>query len=162
MISESTRILRSTCGYSLIELLVGISIFGIVALAGLPHIDTRREGINTAVQQVVSDLRWARARSITSGDHYAVALQGSRSYQVQRLTLTTDGDWQVTSVVKTVQLPSQIKFYFVEVVPERVEFNTRGMMISHNEPLWPVIADLQHKVEHRLTVWPSGQIYVED
>ena len=30
-------------GFTLVELLVAISIFGIVTLVGLPHIDTRRE-----------------------------------------------------------------------------------------------------------------------
>jgi prepilin-type N-terminal cleavage/methylation domain-containing protein len=162
MTREAARRLATGGGYTLIELLVGISIFSIVALVGLPHVDTRREGINMAVQHLIADLRLARARAITSGTRHAIAFTGSHAYELQRLAMNAAGTWELDQVVKTVQLADGIKAFVPDTPDERVEFNTRGMMISSPQPLLPVLADEHHQVERRLAVWPSGQIYQED
>jgi len=91
-----------------LELVVAAGIFGVLAAAGLPHIDTRRQDLNTSVERTVVDLRFARARAITTGDHYAVAFNGAGSYEVQRLELV-GGTWTVAEVVRTVDLPSHIQ-----------------------------------------------------
>jgi len=151
----------------LIELLVGLAIFGVIALAGLPHIDTRRESLNTSIQQVMSDMRYARARSITSGEHFAVEWTGASSYEVQRLT-EVGGVWQVDSVIRTVNLPTFVQFSLdgaatgaTGVAIDRIEFNTRGMMISSVQPLRPVMTDSIRGNAQQLAIWPSGQIYRE-
>ncbi len=161
------RHFEGSAGYTLIELLVGIAIFSVIALAGLPHVDTRRESLNTSIQQVLSDMRYARARSITSGEHFAVEWTGANSYEVQRLTEVA-GLWQVDSVIRTVDLPSYIQFDLgasatgpTGAAIDRIEFNTRGMMISSNQPLWPVMTDSLRGNAHQLAIWPSGQIYRE-
>lgn len=149
-------------GYSLVELLVAISIFGVVTLVGLPHIDTRREDINTSIQRVVADMRYARGRAITSGEHYAMEWTGASSYEVQRMRLDPGGNWELDHVERTVELPEHISFTLGDDGVDRLEFNTRGMMISSTKPLFPVISDLDRRVDHRFSIWPSGQIYVED
>jgi prepilin-type N-terminal cleavage/methylation domain-containing protein len=153
---------RGETGYSLIEVLVAVSIFGVVALAGLPHLDRGREDINTSIQRVVADMRYARGRAITSGEHYAVEWTGANTYEVQRMRLGGLGTWEVDRVERSVELPGHISFALHEDGVERLEFNTRGMMIASTKPLWPVISDLDHHVDRRLSIWPSGQIYVED
>ena len=45
---------------------------------------------------------------------------------------------------------------------ERLEFNTRGMMISATGPVRPTVSDLARLVNRQLAIWPSGQIYVEE
>ena len=149
-------------GYSLIDVMVAVSIFAVVALAGLPHLDRSREDINTSIQRVVADMRYARGRAITSGEHYAVEWTGANIYEVQRMRLGGLGTWEVDRVERSVELPEHISFALDEDGVERLEFNTRGMMIASTKPLWPVISDLDHHVDHRLSIWPSGQIYVED
>jgi len=159
---EAAGRLRASGGYSLIELLVGVAIFSIIASAGLPHVDTRREGINTSVQSVIADLRLARARAITSGSRHALAFKNSNTYELHRLALSAGGAWELEVVVKTVELPGNIRVVVPDTPADRIEFNTRGMMVSSPQPLLPAVLDLQHRVKHHLAVWPSGQIYQED
>lgn len=162
MTREAARRLRASDGYSLIELLVGVAIFSIVASAGLPHVDTRRESINTSVQFLISDLRLARARAITSGSRHALAFTTSNTYELHRLALNAGGVWELELVVKTVELPENIEIVVPDTPADRIEFNTRGMMVSSPQPLLPAISDVQHGSKHHLAVWPSGQIYQED
>ncbi len=150
-------------GFTLIELLVAVSIFGVVAIAGLPHINTGREDINTSVQRIMSDMRYARGRAITSGEHYAVEWTSANTYQIQRMIQDgTGGPWVVDDVERSIQLPTHVAFDLGDEGVERLEFNTRGMMVSSDQPLRPVVADRHHLVERHLSIWPSGQIFVEE
>lgn len=161
MASGRAKRLTTEGGYSLLELLVGAAIFSVLAAAGLPHIDTRRQDLNTSVSHTVADLRYARGRAITTGDHFDVTFDGSSGYQIRRLKLVA-GEWVPDVVVKTVQLPSHIEYYAASGGGDTFEFNTRGMMISSDEPLWPSIWDTAHGHGHQLSIWPSGQVYAED
>ncbi len=165
MTFNRTKRVESSAGFTLVELLIGVSIFAVLALAGLPHVDRRREDLNTSVQRVVADMRFARSRSITSGEHYAVKWTGAHAYEVQRLFMNSAGEWELDRVERTVLLPDYISFSLGESEGaggvDLLEFNTRGMLISSPEPLWPVMSDLLHDVERTFSVWPSGQIYME-
>ncbi len=161
MVLQRTQRLRGTAGYTLVELMAMVSILGIVALAGLPHVDNRREDINTSIQQVLSDMRYARARSITTGEHFALEWVGASRYKVLRL-VEVGGSWQVDKVIRNVKLPSNIQVVGIgALADDRFEFNTRGMMISSTSPVWPIVVDTIHGNAHLLSVWPSGQIYRE-
>jgi hypothetical protein len=81
-----------------------IAIAGVVIGSALPHVDTRRQEINTAINAVIADLRFARARSITTGTHYALELTGSGTYEVQRLKQNIAGAWVVDRIAKTTSL----------------------------------------------------------
>jgi prepilin-type N-terminal cleavage/methylation domain-containing protein len=146
-------------GYSLIELLVGVAIFGLLAAIGLPHLDTRRQDIQTTTKQVIADYRWARTRAITSGDHFAVEWVTSGRYEIQRMKQQVNGSWAVDAVVKEVTLPANIST--VWYWPQTHEFNTRGMMISSNYALWQLLWDDKYYGWHMISVWPSGQVYEE-
>lgn len=161
MTFNRTRRVEGEAGYSLIDVLVAIAVFGVIALAGLPHIDRRREDLNTSVQRVLADMRYARARSITSGDHYALEWTSSKAYEIQRLKLNAAGDWLLDKVERTVELPDHIAFSVGESEIDRFEFNTRGMMVSATDPVWPMLSDAVHGVDRMFSVWPSGQIYLE-
>jgi len=156
---EFAQRLRSRAGYSLIELLVAVAIFGVLAAAGLPHVDTRRQDIRTATQQIIADYRWARTRAITSGVHFAITWTGTNRYEVQRMKETAPSTWAQDTVIKTVTLPADITAFWT--FPATQEFNTRGMMISTNYAIWQLVYDNRFGGFNIFSVWPSGQIYEE-
>jgi prepilin-type N-terminal cleavage/methylation domain-containing protein len=151
--------LRGQSGYSLIELLVAIGIFGLLAALGLPHLDTRRQDIQTVTKQVIADYRWARNRAITSGVHFAVEWTSTNSYEIQRMKEVAGGAWAKDVVVKRVTLPTYINT--VWYWPSKQEFNTRGMMVTTTYALWQLLWDSNYNGWHMLSIWPSGQIYEE-
>lgn len=159
MPSKPTQRMAGQRGYSLIEVLTAVAIFGVLAAAGLPHLDTRRQDIQTVTKQVIGDYRWARNRAITSGAHFAVEWMNDQTYQIVRMKQDNNGDWAADQIVKTVSLPSQISTMWWW--PDTHEFNTRGMMISSTWPLFQLLWDDQYTAYHVVSLWPSGQIYEE-
>lgn len=156
---------RRQAGYSLVELLTVVTVFAVLVGSGLPHFDSRRQDINNVVSQVTGDLRFARARSITSGHHYGVKLLDGGSYEVERLyedTSSAVSQWLLQEVAKTVEVPSHIELSLSDDQVDIMEFNTRGMMISADSFLTLTVTDTLQGVSHHLFVWPSGQIYYEN
>jgi prepilin-type N-terminal cleavage/methylation domain-containing protein len=154
MTSERIEHVRSRAGYTVIELLVAVAIFAVLAASGLPHIDTRRHDIQSTTQQLISDYRWARSRAITSGVHFALKWTSGSAYQVQRLE-QVGTDWTLDAVVKEVTLPSTV---VRSGSPDILEFNTRGMMISTTSTNFQDLTDTKFDTERRIAVWPSGQV----
>ena len=152
MIRERAQRLRSCAGYTLTELLTGVAIFAVLAAAGITHIDTGRQDLNSAAQQVISDYRWARTRAITSGVHYTVQWTGSTAYQVQRLKQNADGTWSLDQVVKQVALPSTV---MRSGSPDTIEFNTRGLVVAATTMSTQTLAS--YGGSRPIAIWPSGQ-----
>lgn len=154
MASEKIRRRHNQAGYTLVELLTTVAIFAILAGVGLPHIDTRRQSIKNATSQVISDYRFARARSITSGAHFALRWTSPSNYEIQRLK-QVGVQWQLDAIIKSVQLPANLSR---SGWPDFVEFNTRGMMISSESMEQQRLSDIQSGAERLIAVWPSGQV----
>jgi prepilin-type N-terminal cleavage/methylation domain-containing protein len=146
-------------GYTMIEALVTMALSSILIGSALPHVDTRRAEINTAMNAVIADLRFARARAITSGVHYALELTASSTYELQRMKQSAGGAWVVDGVTKTSVLPDYITVQLSQ--PGTLEFNTRGMMVSSPSTLTLSFTDTKFGATHQLSIWPSGQIYNE-
>lgn len=153
------RHLTGQRGYSLIELLVAVGIFGLLAAIGLPHLDTRRQDIQSVSKQVIADYRWARNRAITSGVHFGIEWVATNAYEVQRMKQAANGSWSKDVTVKRVTLPGNINTMWYW--PSLQEFNTRGMMVTSTYPLYQLFWDSNYSGWHMLSLWPSGQIYEE-
>jgi hypothetical protein len=136
-----------------------MGVFGVIAASGLPHFDARRQDINNITNTIIGDLRAARARSITTGTHFAFRLLEDGGYQLERL-IEDDGEWVEDSVAKTVTLPPHVQVTIEEDV-DLVEFNTRGMMVSTDGPFSVIVEDTLHEAAHVILIWPSGQVYRE-
>jgi Tfp pilus assembly protein FimT len=137
------------------ELMMTVGLAGVLIGAAIPHLDTRRESINSAVGSVVGDLRFARARAITSGRHYAFELVDARTYRVQRMR--NDGtSWVADSVARQVSLPEHLQLNLDGA--SVLEFNTRGMMISADVTPTLTLNDTQFGSDHEVLIWRSGQI----
>jgi prepilin-type N-terminal cleavage/methylation domain-containing protein len=151
---------RAHNGYSLVELLVAIGIFGIVVAAALPHIDSRRQNINTAVNTIMANIRLARAKAMSTGVHYCAHMSSSTKYYVRR--------WSDNKNIVDATLPTGVTWSMADY-PDlpHIMFNTRGMAID-NSAQNKVLANPVHiyvndrfGISHKIDVWPSGQVYEE-
>lgn len=154
MISQRAQRVCSHAGYSLIEMLVAMAVFSILAAAALPHLNTQRQDLNSITKQTIGDYRWARTRSITSGVHHALAWT-STGYQVQRLKQNADGTWSLDRVVKTVSLPSTVSH---SGSPSTIEFNTRGLVVGNGTIPMPSQTLASFGGSRGIAIWPSGQV----
>ena len=154
MVNQRTQRRHGQRGYSLVELLANVALLAALAAATLPHIDARRQDINTVIQQLTSDYRWARVRAITAGVHFRVKWTGSRTYQIERMKEVTPGTWATDQVVKQVALPSTV---IHSAGLDVVEFNTRGLMISSTATVLQIFSDSAFGATRTLAIWPSGQ-----
>ena len=152
MIRKRAQRLRSCAGYTLVELLTGVAIFAILAGAGITHIDTGRQDLNSATKQVLADYRWARTRAITGGVHYTVKWTGSTAYQVQKLKQNSDSSWSLDSVVKQVALPTTVAR---SGAPDTIEFNTRGLVVAATTMSTQTLSS--YGGSRPIAIWPSGQ-----
>jgi prepilin-type N-terminal cleavage/methylation domain-containing protein len=143
-------------GFTLIEVITVIAIVGILARVAYSYIDPTRLHIGAAQLQVMSQLRIARTKAITSVSHYSV--QFSSSTQLTVYPMTYNGTaWQLaTSPISTVTLPSSVTFA-TGVAGTGVEFNSRGMVVGTSGVLQLNLQDT-FSVTKSLQVWPSGQI----
>ena len=150
-----TSRLQGRLGYTLIEILTTIGVLGILLAAVLPHLDTRRQDLETTMQSLIGDLRVARAKSISTGVHYSVDRTDTGHYLLQRHVDAGNGTWPVDSVVKTVTLPPTVQFF---MWPDDIEFNTRGLLVTPSFPVVGIIGDLGTSTWHGVDIWPSGQV----
>jgi Tfp pilus assembly protein FimT len=155
MISQRAQRVCSHVGYSLIELLAATATFSILAAAALPHLDIRRQDLNSIAKQVIADYRWTRTRAITSGVHYAVTWTDTGGYEVRRLKQNADSTWSLDLVVKQVSLPSTVSR---TGSPNTIEFNTRGMVVGNAAIPMPSQTLASYGGSRSIAIWPSGQI----
>lgn len=156
----------SMFGYSMIELMVCIVIFGIVARTAIPHFDARKMKINAAQQLVTASLRLARAQAITKSLHYRINFSTANQFQVQPMVQQADGTWSVdTTKVQTVPLPSYTHFATgsqcvspcTPIVGTNIEFNSRGIATNLAALVQVTLID-DFSVLKALQAWPSGQV----
>lgn len=140
-------------GYSIVEMVTVLAIFGILAGSAFTHFTYQRIDIDTAVTSFVADVRYARARAITSGTHFAFNWLGGNLYQVQELQ-QVGTLWNYATTARRRQVPSHIS---VSISPAMLEFNTRGMMISATDPVYVEFSDA-FGAHRTVAIWPSGQV----
>lgn len=149
-------------GFGLIELMATVAMAALVAAASVTSFDRRRMDLDLAVRQIVADVRWARARSILSGDHCQLRVTGDHTYQIEQLE-EIDGAWQVKLVFKEATLPHHLALAAGDEA--RVEFNTRGVVdLANNAQIAPLVwtlTDVTHSGRRSITLYPSGQIHAD-
>ncbi len=152
-----TRQVKGSSGYTLIEVMTVIGIVGILLAAALPHLDPRRQDLETILQTMMGDLRVTRAKAISSGVHFSFHRVDEHHYELRR-HLQAGTDWPVESIIKTTTLPSSVSLF---TWPDAFEFNTRGMLVTPSTPAFGFIGDYSTTVWHEVLVWPSGQVYAD-
>jgi prepilin-type N-terminal cleavage/methylation domain-containing protein len=153
-------------GFSLIEIIVAMAIFAIVAAVAIPHFDARRVQINAAQRLVLANLRLARAKAITKSLHYRVDFTSANQILVEAMVQDINGNWTVDDRnVQTVPLPGSTHFPSGSecaspcqpVIGTNIEFNSRGIVVNLAAPQQITLMDDFGKSK-ALQAWPSGQV----
>jgi len=146
-------------GYGLIELLVTLSIFTIIAGIAMPEIRAARMQVGNAQRLLIANLRLARANAISKSIHYQVTFPTANQIVVSRMNETPvgSGTWLVdTTTQRTIAVPSPA-FLKSTVVGTTYEFTTRGLVVNLNAPV-QLDAQDTYGMTKSLQIWPSGQI----
>src|SRR3989337_1392611 len=93
------RKLRNKSGFTLIELVITAVVLGIIAAMALPDFfrAMQKVKLNAATRDIISDLRWARSRSISSRTQVGLNFNfTSKTYQVF-LDIDNPGNFQYSA-----------------------------------------------------------------
>ena len=98
------KILRNKSGFTLIEVVITAVVLGIIAAMALPDFfrAMQKVKLNSATRDIISDLRWARSRSIASRTQ--VGLNFNFSNKTYSVFLDTDnpGNFQFNAAADSV------------------------------------------------------------
>jgi len=149
---------QSSPGYTLIEVLVAMSVFGVLVGTALPHYHANRLQLGAAHQQLVAALRDARGLAVSHNLHFAVEVTGADQIVVQRLRQVGTAWESDGAPLRTLRLqsPSSVAPGMVGV---RVEFNGRGAAVNLATPQRIDLRDTFGATKS-LQIWPSGEINV--
>lgn len=151
-------------GFSLIELVTYIAIVGVLLAAALPRMELLPLRTNQAVEQFLSDVRFARAKAMVTGSHVCVHRISGNRYQVRRLK-QSGSSWVLDRVLRDVTLPPGVTWWMNTGTGNHLKFNSRGLQIAFADPNSPyVLYTYFHDARgssHAVSIWPSGQVYEE-
>jgi prepilin-type N-terminal cleavage/methylation domain-containing protein len=147
---------RFRTGFTVLELLVAVSVMGVLAAIALPRMPRSAFALWNADRQLLADIRHARAEALTKGDHFRVVVTGASTYEVQRMRLVGGGWVANTPAQRSRTLPAGVTF--TQGVGSRFEFNTRGLMVAPAVATRLQMTDARTSRNRYVTVWPSGQV----
>ena len=156
----------SNQGYSLVEVVVAVAIFGILARIAIPHFDARRMRIINAQRLVMANLRTARAGAITKSVHFRVDFLSSSQFRVSQMKQDVNGNWLIDDTkMQTLTLPQNTQFASGSqcvspcqaIIGTNIEFNSRGLAVNLAAAEQITLID-DFSISKAMQTWPSGQV----
>lgn len=143
-------------GFTLLELLVAMAVFGITLGMAMPHSTRDTLALWDANQQLLADLRRTRGDALIQGDHFRLDVSGASEYKEYRMRLV-GAEWLPQEPpVRSRTLPTGVTF--TAGVGKQLEFNTRGLLVDPNTAGAVELTDSRSGKTRRTTIWPSGQV----
>ena len=145
-----------TRGFTVLELMVTMSLLGIMLAVAMPRSPHSSLTLWQANEQLLSDLRRTRADALTRGDHFVLEVVGATSYRERRMKLVGAAWLPQDPPVRLRNLPSGITI--AAGAGQSFEFNTRGLLVIPTAAGSMQLHDVHSGHTRTVTVWPSGQV----
>ncbi len=153
MASTPRGIIRQTDGFTLIDILAALVLLAILTTMAAPSMTSYVDQLRTkrALDQVVSDIGFARLMAIQQGRQVAVAVESGGTYRID--TLSADGAW---GTLKTVDLGQEfIGASFIGEVT--LQFSSRGLLMNSASNGFVRIE--LNNARDSIFVSPAGRLY---
>jgi prepilin-type N-terminal cleavage/methylation domain-containing protein len=111
-------------GFTVVELLVVLTLTGILAVTFAPRFSSGVVELGGQAQQVAADIRYAQTLSMTRGQRYCIFFSSS-GYQLRTSNCATAVAHPATGSSAVVSL-SGVTFSMTNLPSNYVEFNTKG------------------------------------
>jgi type IV fimbrial biogenesis protein FimT len=130
--------MHRTSGFSLVELLIALTVLGLILAIGIPGYASFRDTLaqQQARGQLIADLRYARQTSVTRHRSVVVAFgNGSVTTNIRSYTLLTDLDGDgvpdANEPIRWRNLPNRVQISSVAFTPTatRLTFDTSGLLV---------------------------------
>jgi prepilin-type N-terminal cleavage/methylation domain-containing protein len=148
-------------GFSLVELLIILSIVGILVAIAIPNSNRGDLSLTSSLSEFEDYARMARGNSTGRGVHYRITLH-SDYYEIDRLKFNS-GSWVHDPLysVQTITLPPRVTI--TTGAGQSFEFNSRGLLYSATPGVVAaqvevVLQDNKTNETKTVGIWPSGQI----
>jgi prepilin-type N-terminal cleavage/methylation domain-containing protein len=152
---------RSERAMTLLELIVSMAVFAVALGIAVPRGQNGAFALWSANEQLLVDLRKARADALSKGDHFMFLVTSATGYVEYRMKMNAGGAWVAQEPpVLTRTLPKGVIFTagFTDGTGASFEFNTRGLLVTPGEAASLAIYDAHSELTRQITVWPSGQV----
>lgn len=117
--------MRGPDGFSLVELVVAISLVAILAIAVYPRFSESPLTLDAQAQRLAGDIRYAQSLSMTRGQRYCVYLvQASASYELRTSSCSSAVSHPASGASSTVM--ERVSFTAAGLSTSYIEFDTKG------------------------------------
>lgn len=152
---QCVRSARTECGFSLLEIIVGIGIMLVLLGTAVSYIRPSIYDLESATGELLSNLRISRSRAIGRGVRYRFTIPSDSTYRVERLQEVA-GAWVPDGTeTRVVALPATVRV--TNGVAATVEINTRGLLVQPVDLLLVTLESASNGQTRTVEVWPSGQ-----
>jgi len=159
--------MKSNAGFSLVELLIALTVLGLILGIGIPGFARFRDTLaqQQARDQLITDLRYARQTSVTRHRSVIVAFgDGTVTTNITSYTLLTDLDGDgvkdANEPMRWRNLPNRTRISSVAFTPSpsKLTFDTSGLLVPGSSGGRLVLAGRNGRPD-TLAVSAVGMVY---
>ncbi len=140
------------------EVAVIVAVLGVSTSVAVARLSGGTRHIDSAHQELVTNLRLCRAQAVAGGYHCEVTVTSPTSYRVERMLPpeTPKGPWTAdTSSSRAIALPINVS---LSQASGAFEFDSRGSLVNVATRTPLTLTDSGFKRQKSVVLWPSGQV----